>query len=85
MTKTVVFKPSALALADGSPLLTRVVDALGTNAAARFAFIIRLAQHYLLSTGSGQRTTGHSVAASIASRRLYFARRSDCVMEPGLN
>jgi len=35
MTKTVVFKPSALALADVSPLLTRVVDALGTNAAAR--------------------------------------------------
>jgi len=35
MTKTVVFRPSALALADVSPLLVRVVDALGTNAAAR--------------------------------------------------
>ena len=35
MTSTVVFRPSALALADVSPLLTRVVDALGTNAAAR--------------------------------------------------
>jgi uncharacterized protein (DUF2384 family) len=35
MTSTVVFRPSALALADVSPLLTRVVAALGTNAAAR--------------------------------------------------
>jgi uncharacterized protein (DUF2384 family) len=35
MTKMVVFKPSALALSDVSPLLARVVDSLGTNAAAR--------------------------------------------------
>jgi uncharacterized protein (DUF2384 family) len=35
MTKTVVFKTSALGLADVSPLLARVVDSLGTNAAAR--------------------------------------------------
>jgi uncharacterized protein (DUF2384 family) len=35
MTKTVVFRPSAAALADVSPLLARVVEALGTNAAAR--------------------------------------------------
>lgn len=35
MTKTVVFKPAAQALADVSPLLGRVVEALGTNAAAR--------------------------------------------------
>jgi len=35
MTKTVVFKPSAQAPADVSPLLARVVEALGTNAAAR--------------------------------------------------
>ena len=34
-TSTVVFKPSAVALADVSPLLTRVVEALGTNASAR--------------------------------------------------
>lgn len=31
----IVFKPSADALADVGPLLTRVVEALGTNAAAR--------------------------------------------------
>ena len=35
IASTVVFRPSAQALADVSPLLTRVVDALGTNAAAR--------------------------------------------------
>ena len=35
MTKTVVFRPSAQALADVSPLLARAVDSLGTNAAAR--------------------------------------------------
>ncbi|HXM40200.1 MAG TPA: hypothetical protein VN924_03060 [Bryobacteraceae bacterium] len=35
VANTVVFRPSAMALADVSPLLTRVVDALGTNAAAR--------------------------------------------------
>jgi uncharacterized protein (DUF2384 family) len=35
VTSTVVFRPSALALADVSPLLLRVVEALGTNAAAR--------------------------------------------------
>jgi uncharacterized protein (DUF2384 family) len=35
MTSTVVFRPSAQALADVSPLLLRVVEALGTNAAAR--------------------------------------------------
>ena len=35
MTKTIVLKPSALGLADVSPLLARVVDSLGTNAAAR--------------------------------------------------
>jgi len=35
MTSTVVFRPSAQALADVSPLLARVVEALGTNAAAR--------------------------------------------------
>jgi uncharacterized protein (DUF2384 family) len=35
MAKTVVFKPSAQALADVSPLVMRIVDALGTNAAAR--------------------------------------------------
>jgi uncharacterized protein (DUF2384 family) len=35
MTSTVVFRPSAQALADVSPLLMRVVAALGTNAAAR--------------------------------------------------
>jgi len=35
MTSTVVFRPSAQALADVSPLLDRVVEALGTNAAAR--------------------------------------------------
>jgi len=35
IASTVVFKPAAQALADVSPLLARVVDALGTNAAAR--------------------------------------------------
>jgi uncharacterized protein (DUF2384 family) len=35
IARTVVLKPSAAALADVSPLLARVVDALGTNAAAR--------------------------------------------------
>jgi uncharacterized protein (DUF2384 family) len=35
VTSTVVFRPSARALADVSPLLLRVVEALGTNAAAR--------------------------------------------------
>jgi uncharacterized protein (DUF2384 family) len=33
--KTVVLRPSAETLADAGPLLTRVVKALGTNAAAR--------------------------------------------------
>jgi uncharacterized protein (DUF2384 family) len=35
MTKLVVFKPTALALSDVSPLLARIVDSVGTNAAAR--------------------------------------------------
>ena len=35
IAQTVVLKPSAAALADVSPLLARVIDALGTNAAAR--------------------------------------------------
>ena len=34
-TSAVVFRPAAQALSDVSPLLTRVVDALGTNSAAR--------------------------------------------------
>lgn len=35
IAKTVVLRPSAAALADVSPLLARLVEALGTNAAAR--------------------------------------------------
>ena len=35
IARSVVLKPSASALADVSPLLARVVEALGTNAAAR--------------------------------------------------
>jgi uncharacterized protein (DUF2384 family) len=35
IASAVAFKPSAAALADVSPLLARVVEALGTNAAAR--------------------------------------------------
>jgi uncharacterized protein (DUF2384 family) len=35
VAKNVVFRPSADALADVSPLLKRVVEALGTNATAR--------------------------------------------------
>jgi uncharacterized protein (DUF2384 family) len=35
VAKAVVFRESAIALADALPLLTRVVEALGTNAAAR--------------------------------------------------
>jgi uncharacterized protein (DUF2384 family) len=34
-SKSVVLKPQAAGLADVGPLLTRIVDALGTNAAAR--------------------------------------------------
>jgi hypothetical protein len=44
-----------------------------------------VSQHYLLSKVPGQRTTGHPVSVSIASNRLYLAKRSDCVMDPGLN
>src|SRR5580658_8794976 len=35
IAKTIVLRPSAAALADVSPLLARVVEALGTNASAR--------------------------------------------------
>jgi len=35
VARTIVLKPTATALADVSPLLARVVEALGTNATAR--------------------------------------------------
>lgn len=36
----------------------------------------------LVSYSPGHATTGSPVSASIASRRLYFASRSLCVIEP---
>src|SRR6266487_2695576 len=38
----------------------------------------------LHGTGTGQFTIGKAFSLSISRRRLYFARRSDCVIEPTL-
>jgi uncharacterized protein (DUF2384 family) len=70
-SQTVVLKPQAVALADVSPLLARIVDALGTNAAAR---LLGADRAQVSRWSSGTEGIGHEMGRRIVDLHDVLTR-----------